>query len=197
MSNDLFRADKYLIRRQIFKLLGAAFNIYDSFGNLAFYAKMKAFKLKEDIRLYTDEKMETEALTIKCRQILDFSGIYDVIDAASGEKVGALRRKGMKSIVRDEWIILDAADNEIGLIQEDSALMAALRRISSMVFANLIPQSFHCQVNGNTVCSFKQHFNPFVFKMDVDFSSDLNRTFDRRLGLAAAVLLCAIEGRQD
>jgi hypothetical protein len=33
--------------------------------------------------------------------------------------------------------------------------------------------------------------------MSVDFSGDLNRTLDRRLGIAAALLLCGIEGKQS
>lgn len=43
---------------------------------------------------------------------------------------------------------------------------------------------------------FKQNFNPFVTKLSLDFSTDTERRLDRRLGLAAAVLLCAIEGKE-
>ena len=102
-----FSHNKYLIRRKVFKVLGAAFHIYDPEGRLAFYSRMKAFKLKEDIRLYTDESMQTEVLTIKARQIIDFSAAYDVVDSLTGEKAGALKRKGMKSIFKDEWIIMN------------------------------------------------------------------------------------------
>ena len=57
---DAFTHESYLVRRKIFKLFGAAFHIYDPNGRVAFYSKMKAFKLKEDIRLYTGEDMRTE-----------------------------------------------------------------------------------------------------------------------------------------
>ena len=33
------------------------FHIYDEAGNVAFYSKMKAFKLKEDLRIYSGEDM--------------------------------------------------------------------------------------------------------------------------------------------
>lgn len=180
----------YLVRRQILKLVGGAFRIYGPDGGLVFYSKMKAFKLREDIRLYTGEDMRTEILTIKARQILDISATYDVVDAESGEKVGALQRKGLKSIIRDEWNILDANDRPIGLLKEDS--LAILRR-----FINLIPQKFHVEVNGAPVCTYKQNFNPFTLRLAVDFTADQTNLFDRRLGLAAAVLLCAIEQRQQ
>jgi hypothetical protein len=52
-------------------------------------------------------------------------------------------------------------------------------------------------VNGFQVCWFRQNFNPFVMKVNLDFSMDSAGLLDRRLGIAAAVLLCAVEGRQN
>jgi uncharacterized protein YxjI len=192
MSDSVFNHPTYLVRRKIFKLVGAAFHIYDPNGDVAFYSKQKAFKLKEDIRVYTGEDMRTEVLTIKARSIIDFSAAYDVFDPATQTKVGALKRKGMKSILKDEWIILDANEREIGLIQEDSMMLALVRRF----LTNLVPQSFDGTINGQKVCHFKQNFNPFVTKITLDFSMDMNKLLDRRLGIAAAILLCAIEGKQ-
>jgi hypothetical protein len=51
-------------------------------------------------------------------------------------------------------------------------------------------------MNGKQVCLFKQNFNPFIMKISLDYSMDTNRLLDRRLGIAGAILLCAIEGRQ-
>ena len=162
-------------------------------GNVAFYSKQAAFKLKEDIRVYADESKTRELLTIKARAIFDISAAYDVVDATSGEKVGVLKRKGLKSILKDEWAIMDASDREIGTIAEDSMLMALLRRFLS----NLIPQSFHLTIGSAQVGVFNQHFNPFLQKIDLDFSADTNGLLDRRLAIAAGVLICAIEGKQQ
>jgi uncharacterized protein YxjI len=192
MIDNRFQQNDYMIRKKIFKLLGDAFHIYDAAGNVVFYSRLKAFKLKEDIRVYTGEDMASEALSIQARQILDFSAAYDVVDPGSGEKVGALKRRGLKSLIRDEWIIMDAGDREIGLVQEDSTALALVRRFLS----NLIPQSFTGTVGGTQVFAFRRHFNPFVLRMDMDFSPDTDGLLDRRLGIAAGVLLSAIEGRQ-
>ena len=189
---NLFTSNKYLIRKKVLKLAGGAFHIYEPDGRLAFYSKQKAFKLKEDIRVFTDESMATEALTITARKILDFSAAYDVVDSTTGEKVGALKRKGFKSMLRDEWVIMDASDNEIGSIQEDSMFLALLRRFLS----NLIPQTYAGSIDGKEVCLFRQNFNPFVTKINVDFTADTGNLLDRRLGMAASILLCAIEGKQ-
>lgn len=185
-----FEHTSLLVKKQMLKLVGGAFRVFTPEGSLILYAKMKAFTLREDIRLYTGEDMRTEVLTIKARQIIDVSAAYDVVDATTGEKVGVLRRKGLKSIIRDEWAILNANDQQIGVIVEDS--LAILRR-----FINLIPQKFHAEVSGVPVCTYRQNFNPFTLRLSVDFSADTGRLFDRRLGIAAAILLCAIEGKQD
>jgi uncharacterized protein YxjI len=188
-----FHHPSYLIRKKVLSLAGGTFHVYDPNGALVFYSKQKAFKLKEDIRLYTGEDMRTELLTILARQVIDFSAAYDVIDPATQAKIGALRRKGWKSALRDEWVILDPQDMEIGLLQEDSMGLALLRRF---ITGPWIPQKYSAQVRGQHAALLKQNFNPFVFKLTVDFSADRAKLLDRRLGLAAGLLLSAIEGRE-
>lgn len=185
---SLFQAGQYTIRRKIFKLFGGAFHIYDASGHIVGYTKMKAFKLKEDLRMYESERMQKEIFSIQARNVIDFAATYDVV--AGGVPVGAFQRKGLKSILKDEWFILDTADRKIGLITEDNAALALVRRF----LCNLVPQSFNCQVGGEKVCVFKQHFNPFVMKMTVEFTDQSDDYRD--LLMAAGILLCAIEGRQ-
>jgi uncharacterized protein YxjI len=173
--------------------MGAKFHIYDSNGQVIMYSHMKAFKLKEDIRIYTGEDMMEEILTIHARNVIDISATYDVFDSNTGEKVGALKRKGLKSLMKDEWIIMDQHDMEIGFIKEDSLGLAMLRRL----LTNLVPQKYDVEFNGMKICKFKQNFNPFVIKLNLDFSTDTSKALDRRLGIAAGILLCAIEGKQN
>jgi hypothetical protein len=191
--NPVFEQATYRLRRQFFKMFGNVFRIYGADGGLLIYSKQKAFKLKEDIRLYTEEGMANEILTIQARQVMDFSASYDVYDPVEKVKVGTLRRKGLKSIIKDEWLILDNAEQEIGLIAEDNMALALIRRF----LTNLVPQTFLVTVGGQPAGSIRQAFNPFVLTLHIDFSADANKRLDRRLGLAAAVLLGSIEGRQD
>jgi hypothetical protein len=189
-----FGQQTYLVRKKFLQFFGGSFYVYDSNGALVLFSKLKAFKLKEDIRVFTDETLQTEALSIQARKVLDFSGSYDVYDSATGQRVGALRRKGLKSsFYKDEWVILDATEREIGLIQEESGVLALLRKY---LFGALIPQSFNVQIGGRPVARFNQPFNLFTTKLNLDFSPDPQYQFDRRLGIAAGILLCAIEGKQ-
>lgn len=193
MLQPPFTHTTYLARRKVFSFLGQKFHLYAPDGSVAAFVKQQAFRLKEDIRVFSDESMTQQLLAIRARQILDFSAAYDVFDTRTNEKVGALRRKGFKSLLKDEWTVMDANDAEIGILTEDSAGMAALRRLLS----NLIPQNFDLLVGGQRVADFRQRFNPFIFKMDVDFTDDPNGDrLDRRLGIASVILLLAVEGRQ-
>ncbi|PKQ37633.1 MAG: hypothetical protein CVT59_06190 [Actinobacteria bacterium HGW-Actinobacteria-1] len=195
--SELFSAERYLVRRKVFKLAGGAFHVYDPQGNVVAYSEQKAFKLKEDIRVFADEAKTRELLVIQARQIMDFSAAYDVTDAMTGEKVGALRRCGGKSILRDEWTILDPSDTAVGTIIEDSMGYALIRRF----LTNLVPQKydvfFPSVTTGQKIANMDQQFNPFVYKLDVDLSTDPAKQFDRRLAISAAILLAAIEGRQN
>jgi uncharacterized protein YxjI len=191
----------YTVRTKVFKLFGNTFEVFDPDGNLILYVKQKAFRLKEDIRLYSDKSQSQELLTIRARQIVDWSAAYDVEDSTSGERVGALRRKGWTSLLRDNWVIMDHLDNEIGTIVEKNAMLSVLRRVLEALVINLVPQSYSVRTGDVEVCSMKQNFNPFVTKIHVQFQEGsmlrgIGPSLDRRLALAAAVLLCAVEGKQ-
>ncbi|MEM7807178.1 MAG: hypothetical protein AAF561_03615 [Planctomycetota bacterium] len=199
MTNPLDRAltaDRLTVRAKVLSFIGRKFHVYDESGNLLLFCKLKAFKLKEDIVLFASEAQEQPLLQIKATQILDFTGGYTVVDPVSGDTIGTLRRKGMSSMVRDSWEMLDANGRLVARIAEDSTIKALVRRFVE-VAAFLMPQAFHGEVDGRRVFEMKQNFNPIVQKLNCDFSMDSQRTIDRRLGVAAAVLLIAIEGRQN
>jgi uncharacterized protein YxjI len=188
-----FQFNQYLLKRQVFALTGKL-RFYNPQGDLVLFCEQKMFKLREDVRIFADEQKTQEVLAIKARQIIDFSAAYDVVDSAAGQKVGALRRKGLKSILRDEWEVLDTNDQVLGLLFEDNMGLAMLRRL---LLGSLLPQNYDLVMNDQRVADLKQRFNLFRYEMDVDFSLDTAHRLDPRLGLAAAVLLAIIEGKQD
>jgi uncharacterized protein YxjI len=189
---DIFENKEYTIRRKLLCFLGQTFYILDPVGQMILYCHQKAFRLKEDIRIYTDENKTQERLMIKARQIIDFSAAYDVVDSVEGKKIGALRRKGWASILKDSWELLDLQDNPIGTVEEDSWLMATLRRFVT----NLIPQTFYARKGDQVLATFRQNFNFFTPKLFVTLHPESEGVVDPRLALAAGILLAAIEGRQ-
>lgn len=191
--NLIFQHPRYLLKRQALALTGK-FRFYDPNGTQVMFSEQKMFRLREDIRVYSDESKTQEVLSIKARQIMDFSASYDVVDTAMNQKVGALRRKGLRSLLRDEWEILDANDRVIGLLFEDSIGLALLRRL---VLGSWLPQNYDMTFGETRVGDLRQNFNPLRYELNLDFSMDVSRLLDRRLGIAAGILLAAVEGKES
>ncbi len=191
--HSAFQYDHYLLKRQVLALTGK-FRVYTSNDQLVLYSQQKMLRLKEDIRAYTDESMSEELLYIQARQVIDFSAAYDVWDSPSGTRVGVLKRKGLRSMMRDEWIVLDSDENSIGVLLEDSLGRAMMRRL---VLGSLLPQNYDLLVNEERVADLRQRFNLLRYELEIDFSSGSSNHVDPRLGIAAAILLATIEGRQD
>lgn len=185
-----FQNDTYLLKRQAIALTGI-FRIYDHSNQLVAYSRQKMFKLREDIRVYRDESQAQELLYIQARQIIDFSAAYDVIDSTSGVLVGTMRRRGLRSMLRDEWEMLTPNGQLIGSLHEDQMGLAILRRL---LLGSLLPQNYDLMVNGQRAMDLRQRFNIFRYELEIEFTT---RQVDHRLGIAAAILLAAIEGKQS
>ncbi len=191
--NPVFQYPFYLLKRQVFALTGKL-RFYSPDGSLALFVEQKMFRLREDIRVYRDESKTQELLFIQARQIIDWAAAYDVIDSPSGQKVGALRRRGWASLLRDEWEVLDPNDQPFGLLCEDRISRALLRRF---LLGSLLPQNYDILIGQTRVADLRQKFTLFGYEMIVDFSMDTAGRLDRRLGIAAAALLAIIEGKQE
>jgi len=186
-----FSQDNYIVRKKFLKILGAKLFIELPDGKQIANAELKAFKLKEDIRLYADETKTQEILRIHARSILDLGTIYDVFDSPTSQKIGSLKRNFGKSLLRDSWEIWDVNENMIGEYAEDSMALALIRRF----LLDLLPQTFTVhQLGGAQIGEIKQNFNPFTVKLDVNLKP--GQPIDRRLVLVGTILLASIEGRQ-
>jgi hypothetical protein len=119
--------------------------------------------------------------------MIDLWSTYDIVDLSTGENLGAARRKGLKSIFKDTWKILDANGNEYAELVEDS--IAIVRR-----FIPFIPAKFHFSIQGQQDIMMHQRLNPIIQKTDIIIPQD--HPLDRRVIAAVALLNSAIEGRQ-
>lgn len=193
MPHSAFQHDHYMLHRQVLALTGK-FRLYDPNSQLVLFSQQKMFRLREDIRVYSDETRSQELLHIKARQIIDFSAAYDVINAFDEALVGSIRRKGFHSLVRDEWQVLDRQERPLGVLVEDNLALALMRRF---LLGSWLPQNYDIIINHQRVADLRQRFNLLRYQLALDFSLDKDRLLDRRLGIAAAILLGTIEGRQE
>jgi len=91
-------------------------SVIDAAGNLSFFVKQKAFKLKESVTVFADVDQKLPLYELAADRVIDFSASYHFKDAR-GSNVGTVRRKGMKSIWRARYDIVNGGGRAL-TIQE-------------------------------------------------------------------------------
>jgi len=147
-------------------------------------------KLKEDIRIYTDESLSNELFRIQQQQIFDVWGNFSVIDSASTSILGYVKREIWSEIGRDAWDVQNAHQQSIGRIIEKSLGRALTRKYVPM--GALVPEKMQLELNGQVVAEINQEF-----KIIGDIWSlscfQVPPDFDRRVLLACMILMGTIE----
>ena len=100
--------------------LASDFNITDRNGNYVAYVRQKMFRLKEDVIVFSDESRTKELFNIKANQWIDFNASYMMTDLLTGKKFGSLARKGVRSLWKARYDIIDEKDKPIYQINEDN-----------------------------------------------------------------------------
>ena len=197
------------LRRKFWKFFGAEIRIIEPVSDsVVGFIKMKAWKLREDVRLYTDSSMTQEVLAIHARQIIDFGATYDVTDSLTGQALFSLRRKGLRSaFLRDKWEILDPAGTVVGMILETSGVLALLRRwvglindLLGLIFV-FVPETYEVTyaTDGNqpaVIARLIHRKNPFVVKMGVDMSMS-SGPLDASISIASAAMLSIMDASKN
>jgi uncharacterized protein YxjI len=195
MSNTPLDGERYVIREKLFKFLGNAFHIYGEGGSLVGYCKQRAFKLREDITIYTDESKSHPLVNMKARQVIDFAVTYDVT-LPTGESLGSIRRRGMKSLLRDAWSITGPAGEEVAGLTEDSGGAAFARRfVPGYTLIN--PAVLHIDRldTGTRIATLAARRNPFISRLGVTIDHD-DEQVDDLIVLAAGCLYMIVRAQQ-
>lgn len=103
-----------------FKILAMApqVNVTDSAGNNICYVRQKIMKFKEQIEVFTDKNKTEKICEIRANKVIDFSATYQFFDA-NGQPFGAVARKGMKSLWKANYDILDG-ENVVMNVREEN-----------------------------------------------------------------------------
>ncbi len=92
--------------------------VTDASGQVVLYTKQKAFKLKEAVTVFADVEQTRPLYTINADRVLDFNAKYNIADA-SGRSIGAVARKGRRSLWRAEYEVLDGAGPSLTIREEN------------------------------------------------------------------------------
>jgi hypothetical protein len=189
MSAPAFSHAHYTVKRPFWSFLGRRFHVYAPDGSLVAFVKHPLLKLKGEFTIFADESEARPLMVVRNRAILSLNMAHDVFDAATQQRLGAIRSRGLKSILRDTWDILDASDQPVGLMQEDG--MAILRR-----FFPILRSHHHIELGGVTVAKIDQVFRFFIKEFTLDLSMAAGRV-DPRFAVACAVLALMAESNRE
>ncbi len=98
--------------------------VTDASGNVVLYTKQKAFKLKEAVTIFADVEQTRPLYTINADRVLDFNAKFNIADA-TGRHIGAVARKGRKSIWRAEYDVLDGGGPSMTIREENGWVKVA------------------------------------------------------------------------
>lgn len=177
-----FGHTKYTIKRPFFTLFGREFRVYDPHGNQVLYVRHR-FALRDRWHIFGDETMCAPLVGVEARQIIGINITTDVFDGYTSQAIGAVRSKGLKSILRDTWEILGPGDQVIGSFQEDSS--SILRRLIPLLLGR-----WHMEVHGREVARLQQVFRLFTKEFTLEL---VPGAIDPRFAIACALLALSRE----
>jgi hypothetical protein len=177
----------YIIRRKFWSVFERVFRVFTGDGQLIMYIQHPLLKLREEFMVYADEAKTRPLLRVKSQQVVAINFSYQVADAQTGQLLGSVQKKGLRSLVRDKFVILDPLGIEIGYAEEQGASL--LRRLFP-----LLPSHHAIFVGGHQVAYIKQRFRWFTKEFTVDTQPS---SLDPRFVLAVALLALIAEARRE
>lgn len=187
--SPLWYQNYYRIRKKVLTIWNKYW-IEDAQGNQLGFSKQKMFKLKEDIRIYSDENMTNELFKIGQQQIVDMWGKFAVIDSQTNTHLGYIQRKALMSkFIKDEWDLYNAASQQIGRLYEKAGRGLARKLVPG---GKLIPEKMYLDLYGKQVAEIKQKFKIIGDIWELD-CRNVPPALDRRVLLAGMLLMGMIE----
>jgi uncharacterized protein YxjI len=170
-------------------------------GEPVCFVEQKRFKFKEDIRFFTDDTKQVEVMRLKARQRFDPAARYDITDA-DGIKIGEIQKVFGASLLRSTYLLYSASGEETAKATEKSLAVALFRRLVGFIpyvdnVADWLPIPYHFVfLRGDRVLgSNTRRAWKIRDTYTIDLSGDADRTLDRRLVLATAVGMDALQAR--
>ena len=201
MNDDRFAHDAFFID-QLIKPIANLYRISTlgadraSAGEPVAFVRQKKLSLREDIRFFADETESEELFRMKARQVFDVRGRYDVT-TPSGERVGVLEKVLGISFLRSTWKVHDANEQHVALAQEKSIHVAVLRRLIDFVpYGEFVPILFQFTIlmDGREIGELRRPMG-VRDRYTLTLGGDADRRLDRRVGIALAIALDALQSR--
>jgi uncharacterized protein YxjI len=178
---------RYFVKRNFWSIFDRVFRVHTMDGQLILYVKHPVFRLREEFTIWTDDSERQPVFKLKSKQIIAINFCFDITDATTGQIIATIQKRGLKSLVRDKFLILDPSGQEIGTMEEQGH--SWLRRIFP-----ILTSKHELTMNGRPVAFVQQLFRFFTREFQIDLQPS---AVDPRFVLACALLAIIAEARRE
>jgi hypothetical protein len=187
-QEGLWHQDFYRVRRKILAV-GNKYYIENRQGGLLGFSMKKLFRIKDDIRIFSDEGMVDELFRVQQENIVDDWGTWAVIDSKTGACIGKMKRRYLSNFGVDEYALLGPNNVQLGRVVESSGRGLARKYLP---IGGLIPEQVRVEYLGRQVSEVKQQFQVIGDTWEVECQS-LPQEFDRRTLLTTMLIMGMVE----
>ena len=181
-----------------FKILAIAqqLSLTEATGNLIFYVKQKAFKLKEAVTIFADEAMTRPWFMINADRVIDFRANYTFTDM-TGRPFGSMRRLGKKSIWKATYEIFDGFQpHPVAIFREENPWAKVFDTLFSEIpiigiFTGYVfhPSYLISRPDGMPYMRLKKQSSFVGRRFTIDKLAHLDQTEELRLLLATMMIV--------
>lgn len=190
-----FRYPSYTVQTRGEAGVAGVLTVHGPDGRMLLYNRQRDTRRVNELCLYSDEYMQDELLLITAVASHEGTDEFAVVDLTVDETVGLLRPLPPGAGRLDVWRFLTSDGEEIGGLRSGAGMPSALGKLFGSKASKLLPASYQGVVDGVHVCSFRRGIKPLASSLELDFTPDIHGLFDRRLGIAAGVMVTTFSDR--
>jgi hypothetical protein len=198
--------DRFLVNQKHRSWMKSKYYVFDETGAPLFYVERPVKPLRRsDITIYHDDTRAAAVLTV--RQDHGYAALrrqYTLTDSESGDSIAHFDRDNIRSLLRRAWTITNPEGTVVAGAREDTAWIAAIRRVFEWVpyvriLVAFVRTNFRLYVvdasgGEQSVGAFNRKLS-LGDKYVLDLTDDPGRLLDRRIAIALGILLDTGEAR--
>jgi uncharacterized protein YxjI len=176
------------VRRPFWQWFHRKFEVLAPDGQTVAFVLHPILKLREEFTIYADRAQTEPLLHVKVRKLMTLNHCYDVFASQGGARLGSLRKRGVRSLVRDMWDVLDEHEAPVGVLMEEG--WSFVRRMMPLLLAK-----YRLEIGGDPVARIRQRFRCFVKEFDLELTS--SDRIEPRFAIACCLLALMAESRRE
>ncbi len=190
--------DAFLVVQR-FRLLGDRYELTTASGEPVAVVERAAFQARERIEAFAPGRRLV--FEVRAERILDVGGRYHVT-GPDARRIGELRKLFAESLLRSTWQVYDSTGTLVALARERSVPIALARRGVDAIpvlgeLLSLVPLPYHFDLRtpAGAPLGELRRLRTVRDRYALELPGDPDAVLDRRLALALAVSLDALQAR--